>query len=247
MLYLNIYVEYRWTINLDAQTIYKGWPWKHFFIENLYIQCFCRAAYDSTTGLNGTRFFKKPDWAQISLSNKIPRHFLQHIKIWNQSDNTDINIAAVNIDIHYRIMPACINSQHLYNKIIRNLRKHTFLIRAWRRLKSVFASAQSDQRLRFLHKETLHPWLSKMHPGKILIRLRECAGWSESSLGALVWSYVFCHSCSNTQLFKFNADSFWCGVLQNITVFWTHPLLPQETDIVLLIRSIWTERPEQTE
>ena len=27
-----------------------------------------------------------------------------------------------------------------------------------------------------LHEETLHPWLSKMHPVKILIRRRECAG-----------------------------------------------------------------------
>ena len=32
----------------------------------------------------------------------------------------------------------------------------------------------------------LHLWLSKMHPVKILIRLRECAVWSESSLGVHV-------------------------------------------------------------
>ena len=31
-----------------------------------------------------------------------------------------------------------------------------------------------------------------MRPVKILIRLRECAGWSESSLGAFVRRYVFC-------------------------------------------------------
>ena len=35
-------------------------------------------------------------------------------------------------------------------------------------------------------------WLSKMRPVKIPIRLRECAGWSESSLGAFVQRYVFC-------------------------------------------------------
>ena len=38
---------------------------------------------------------------------------------------------------------------------------------------------------------TLHHWLFKMRPVKILIRLRECAVWSESSLGAHVCSYVF--------------------------------------------------------
>ena len=36
-------------------------------------------------------------------------------------------------------------------------------------------------------KETFHPWLSKMRPVNILIRLRGCAIWSESSLGAHIW------------------------------------------------------------
>ena len=40
--------------------------------------------------------------------------------------------------------------------------------------------------IRCPHKETLYPWLSKMRSVKILIRLRECAGLSESSLGAHV-------------------------------------------------------------
>ena len=40
------------------------------------------------------------------------------------------------------------------------------------------------------HK-TLHPWLSKMCRVKILIRLLECAGLSESSLCASVRRYVF--------------------------------------------------------
>ena len=61
---------------------------------------------------------------------------------------------------------------------------------ARRRLKSTCASAQSYQTLRCPHEETLHPWLSKMHAVKILIRLRECAGLSESLLGAHVRSYV---------------------------------------------------------
>ena len=46
---------------------------------------------------------------------------------------------------------------------------------AQRRLKSTCASAQSDQSLRCPFEETLHLWLCKMHPLKILIRLSECA------------------------------------------------------------------------
>ena len=45
---------------------------------------------------------------------------------------------------------------------------------------SACTSAQSYQSFRCPHEEILHPKLSKMHPVKILIRLRECAGWSKS-------------------------------------------------------------------
>ena len=63
--------------------------------------------------------------------------------------------------------------------------------------KSTCASAQSDQSSLCPLDETLHPWLSKMRSVKILIRLRECAGLSKSSLGAHVRRYVFwcCGSC----------------------------------------------------
>ena len=46
-------------------------------------------------------------------------------------------------------------------------------------------------------KKKFHLWLTKMRPVKILIRLRECAVWSESSRGAHFWWYVFvrCGSC----------------------------------------------------
>ena len=47
---------------------------------------------------------------------------------------------------------------------------------AQRRLKKACASAHSDQSLCCPHVETLHPWLSKMRPIKILVRLHECAG-----------------------------------------------------------------------
>ena len=42
---------------------------------------------------------------------------------------------------------------------------------AQRRLKSVCASAQSDQCPRCLHEDASHHWLSKVHPVKIPIRL----------------------------------------------------------------------------
>ena len=62
---------------------------------------------------------------------------------------------------------------------------------AKRRLISAWASAQSDQNLCCPHEENLHPLLSKMRPAKIQIRLRNCAVWSGSSLGAHVWRYIF--------------------------------------------------------
>ena len=69
------------------------------------------------------------------------------------------------------------------------------------RLKSACASAQSDQSLRCPHAEIFHPWLFKMSSVKITISLRECAGWSEFSLGAHVRRYVF--RCGSTVLGRF--------------------------------------------
>ena len=67
------------------------------------------------------------------------------------------------------------------------------------RLKSGCTTAQSDLNLRCLHEEALRRWLSKMRPVKILIRLRECAVWSESSLCAHVQRYLFsCYVKSRT-------------------------------------------------
>ena len=57
-------------------------------------------------------------------------------------------------------------------------------------LKSASAFAQSDQSLLCPHEETLHLSLSKIRPGKTLIRLREDAGCSETSLGAHVRGYI---------------------------------------------------------
>ena len=56
---------------------------------------------------------------------------------------------------------------------------------AQQRLRSVWASAQSDQSFCCPHKESLGPQLPIEHTSKTLIRLG-CPGWSESSLGAQV-------------------------------------------------------------
>ena len=52
-----------------------------------------------------------------------------------------------------------------------------------RMFKSVCTTAQSDQSLCFPHEGTADPWVPIEHLSKTLIRLRRCAGWSESSNG----------------------------------------------------------------
>ena len=61
---------------------------------------------------------------------------------------------------------------------------------------------------------TLHPWLSIMRAVKIQIRLRECAVWSESSLGAHVRRYTFWH-CGSNRL----DSSFYYNILLNYTCY----------------------------
>ena len=68
---------------------------------------------------------------------------------------------------------------------------------------------------------SIHPWLSKQCPVKILIRLRECTGWSESSLGAHVRRYVFCRRDSYI-LAIFNENlSAWFVYSKDKRCYWT--------------------------
>ena len=64
------------------------------------------------------------------------------------------------------------------------------------RLRSAWASTQSDYSLRHPHEETLGPQLSIECTVKTLIRLGRCPGWSESSLVAHVILLVL--SCSGS-------------------------------------------------
>ena len=55
-----------------------------------------------------------------------------------------------------------------------------------RRLRSAWASAQSDQSFRCPHEEKLDPYLPIERASKTMITLGGCPGWSESSLGAKI-------------------------------------------------------------
>ena len=57
---------------------------------------------------------------------------------------------------------------------------------AQRRLRSAWASVQSDQSLRCTHEVTLGPQLPIECTAKTLIRMDGCQGWSETSLGAQI-------------------------------------------------------------
>ena len=71
---------------------------------------------------------------------------------------------------------------------------------AQRRLRSPWASAQSDQSFRCPHDESLVSSLPTERTAKTQIRLGGCPGWSESSLGAQVSLLVL--SC-RVQIFSF--------------------------------------------
>ena len=78
------------------------------------------------------------------------------------------------------------------NKMSRDMTKPTKWLCAQRRLRSAWASAQSDQSLRCPHEESLGPQLPIKRTANNLIRLGECSGWSESSLGALILFVLSC-------------------------------------------------------
>ena len=88
---------------------------------------------------------------------------------------------------------------------------------AQRRHKSACASDQSDQSLRCPHEETLHPWLSKTCPVKILIRLRECAVWSESSLSVYARRYMECLWRSCRYIWRFGSYVYDVSALMSMT------------------------------
>ena len=94
---------------------------------------------------------------------------------------------------------------------------------AQRWLKPVCKLAQNDPST-FPHKETLHPWLLIIRLVKILISLREYAGWSESSQGQHVWRYVFWRHGS---FYFLSAD---ISVLSRRTEIYSRSFFPSSVD-----------------
>ena len=114
---------------------------------------------------------------------------------------------------------------------------HSYMC-AQRRLRSACASAQSDQSLRRQHEDSLHPWLSKAHPVKILNTLRKCAGWSESSLGAHVQSYIFWH-CGSKDVYSIISTNN----MIELSHYKTNKIAfePNEASDQPAIRPVWSE------
>ena len=84
----------------------------------------------------------------------------------------------------------------------RDITKPTNWVCAQRRLRSAWASAQSEQSLRCPHEESLGPALHIERTAKTLIRPDGCPGWSESSLGAQPHC-LFCHVAAHKYCFNF--------------------------------------------
>ena len=72
-----------------------------------------------------------------------------------------------------------------------------------RRLRSAWASTQSDQSLHCPHEETLGPKLTtERSTANTLIRLGGCPGWSEPLLGAHLFCW-FCHVAAHILIFLY--------------------------------------------
>ena len=96
----------------------------------------------------------------------------------------------------------------LLSYVSREMTKPTKWLCAQRRLRSAWASAQSDRSLRCPHEESLGPKLPIKRTAKTLIRLCRCLGWSESLLGAQsLW--LFCHVAAQVNLHDVYIQTHW--------------------------------------
>ena len=93
-------------------------------------------------------------------------------------------------------------------------------------LKSARTSTQFDQSLRCRQEETFYPWLSKMHPVKILVKLRECTDFALST-------------CPKVNFLTLRL------VIQSTPVISNFKGLVKHFEISLL-RHIWVERVRKT-
>ena len=97
---------------------------------------------------------------------------------------------------------------------------------AQRRLRSAWASAQSDQSFRGPHEETLGPYLPIECTAKTLTRLGGCPGWSESSLDThatllvLSWGGSFTTISAQSKHMIIHMWSIWLDISQ-YKILWT--------------------------
>ena len=94
------------------------------------------------------------------------------------------------------------------NNVSHDMTKPTKWLCAQRRLRSAWASTQSDQSFRFALNGQLRNQAFFMRTVKTLIRLGGCPGWSESSLGAhsLCW---FCHVTAHVAVYSSGTYIFY--------------------------------------
>ena len=109
-------------------------------------------------------------------------------------------ITTIRIKSPWIIMP-----RNLF-QMSRFMTKPTKWMCAQQRLRSAWASAQSDQSLRCALSGWLRTQAFFMRTAKTLIRLGECPGWSESSLGAHPHCW-FCHVAA--QILYASLRVFW--------------------------------------
>ena len=105
----------------------------------------------------------------------------------------------------------------------RDTTKPTKWLCAQRRLRSAWASPQSDQSLRCPHEESLDPYLPTERTAKTLIRLGGCPGWSESSLGAHSFCW-FCHVADQIAIYLLYHPYYHRTVLKTVRVIHRHNL-----------------------
>ena len=101
---------------------------------------------------------------------------------------------------------------------------------AQRRLRTAWASAQSDQSLRCAHSESLGPKLPFERTAKTLIRSGGCPAWSESSLGTQSFCW-FCHEAAHikeSRLKLIELNERYLFFLFNRFLSWhpRHPFFP---------------------
>ena len=118
-----------------------------------------------------------------------------------------------------------------HHKMSRDMTKPTKWVCAQRRLRSAWASAQSDQSLRCAFNGQLRTQAVFMRTAKTLIRLGRCPGWSESSMGAHSFCW-FCHVAAEIDI------AFGCSYNPILAVAVVTRVLENWVTIILFLQVV---------